>query len=164
MNRNDSAGIIMVSMVWLLLRKWLKNRHIQRILHDTDDSFEKIYNCLSYSFPVYSIGTVAWLAHHQHLPGILASIYGAVAVLALASHAKTSLTDPGAIPRSAIPCDTTNKTSIHLMCTHCQCYKPPRSHHCRICNRCVSCMDHHCPWMNNCVGVGNMSEYSHFTV
>ncbi|KAG6437160.1 hypothetical protein SASPL_102071 [Salvia splendens] len=40
-------------------------------------------------------------------------------------------------------------------CQKCSHYKPPRAHHCRICNRCVLRMDHHCIWMNNCVGHGN---------
>jgi ribosomal protein L40E len=31
-------------------------------------------------------------------------------------------------------------------CQKCQCYKPPRAHHCRVCGRCVLRMDHHCPW------------------
>jgi palmitoyltransferase len=33
--------------------------------------------------------------------------------------------------------------------------KPPLSHHCSICNKCVLKMDHHCVWMNNCVGFQN---------
>jgi palmitoyltransferase len=40
-------------------------------------------------------------------------------------------------------------------CPHCKEFKPPRTHHCRECNRCVKRMDHHCPWVNNCVGHNN---------
>ena len=50
------------------------------------------------------------------------------------------------------------------MCGQCQTFKPPGSHHCRICNRCISRMDHHCPWMNNCVGAGNLKHFLLFLV
>ncbi|CAL8101995.1 unnamed protein product [Orchesella dallaii] len=38
------------------------------------------------------------------------------------------------------------------VCKKCINPKPPRTHHCSICNRCYLNMDHHCPWVNNCVG------------
>ena len=40
-------------------------------------------------------------------------------------------------------------------CSHCQNFKPPRTHHCRECGRCVLKMDHHCPWVLNCIGFYN---------
>lgn len=111
---------------------------------------------------VYSGVTVTLLAYHNHLSGILAMSYSTICALALASHAKTTFTDPGAIPQAAVPrtsCDGQHPANraMHAMCSHCQTYKPPMAHHCRICNRCISRMDHHCPWMNNCVGIGNLS-------
>ena len=44
-------------------------------------------------------------------------------------------------------------------CNKCKCVKPPRSHHCSTCERCVLKMDHHCPWMNNCVGLTNQKSF-----
>jgi DHHC palmitoyltransferase len=110
---------------------------------------------------VYSGVTVTLLAYSNHLPGIIAISYSTICALALASHAKTTFTDPGSIPQAAVPrtMDTRpSKRAMHAMCSHCQTYKPPLAHHCRICNRCISRMDHHCPWMNNCVGIGNLSK------
>ena len=40
-------------------------------------------------------------------------------------------------------------------CGECQLPKPPRAHHCSICQVCVLSMDHHCPWVAGCVGLGN---------
>ncbi|CAJ0945967.1 unnamed protein product, partial [Mesorhabditis belari] len=31
------------------------------------------------------------------------------------------------------------------VCRRCDVYKPPRAHHCKICQRCIPRMDHHCP-------------------
>lgn len=54
-------------------------------------------------------------------------------------------TDPGGPPTE----QTFNAVSI---CKRCLCPKPPRTHHCSICNRCILKFDHHCPWLNQCIG------------
>jgi ribosomal protein L40E len=42
-----------------------------------------------------------------------------------------------------------------IICRRCDNPRPPRTHHCRTCGRCVRRMDHHCPVLNNCVGWAN---------
>ncbi|KAJ1526317.1 hypothetical protein ONE63_009467 [Megalurothrips usitatus] len=56
------------------------------------------------------------------------------------------ITPPGYPPEGSL---ITEAVSI---CKKCISPKPPRTHHCSVCNKCVLKMDHHCPWLNNCVG------------
>ena len=108
---------------------------------------------------LYSAATVTLLTCTEGIPVYLGMIYDVLCGMALACHAKTSLTDPGSVPLAAIPSEKQRlMKDSHSMCGQCQTFKPPMSHHCRICNRCISRMDHHCPWMNNCVGAGNLSK------
>lgn len=114
---------------------------------------------------LYSAVTVTFLTTTEGIPVVLGMIYTVLVTMALACHAKTSLTDPGSVPRAAVPCESQRLAQAsHSMCGQCQTFKPPASHHCRICNRCISRMDHHCPWMNNCVGAGNLKHFLLFLV
>lgn len=110
-NHSDKVGTMMSAIVWVLMG--------------------------------YSMVTISWLAQNNNLSNHIAMTYGTICSLALASHAKTMFTDPGAIPMEAVPLASLFKQGIttHAMCSHCQTYKPPNSHHCRICNRCISRMD-----------------------
>jgi hypothetical protein len=87
-------------------------------------------------------------------------IFNSLILLAYWSHLRAMLTNPGAVPKDALPVDYYESGGGHLqqsdnMCRRCQAYKPPRAHHCSTCQRCVVRMDHHCPWINNCVGAAN---------
>jgi len=55
-------------------------------------------------------------------------------------------TSPGVPPHDIV------LPEVVSICKKCIAPKPPRAHHCSICNKCILKMDHHCPWLNNCVG------------
>ncbi|KAG9413899.1 hypothetical protein AC1031_013110 [Aphanomyces cochlioides] len=91
-------------------------------------------------------------------------VFTTACFLALVSHGKAMMTDPGSVPEDAIPVALKHATKedLHRLeeqryrtCRRCKIFKPARAHHCSICERCVIKMDHHCPWVNNCVGLGN---------
>lgn len=73
--------------------------------------------------------------------------------LAVVSHVRCMLSDPGFVPKLKV------EPKNAKACRKCENWKPLRSHHCRSCRRCVHLMDHHCPWVNNCVGFGNQKYF-----
>ena len=55
------------------------------------------------------------------------------------------------------------KERVHAdFCTKCDSWKPPRTHHCRYCRRCVLMYDHHCSWVGNCIGHGNLHFFTQY--
>lgn len=68
---------------------------------------------------------------------------------------------PGFVPLGWKP-DDTNQCKYLQYCNFCKGNKPPRSHHCRKCDRCVMKMDHHCPWINTCCGHINHANFCYF--
>lgn len=124
-----------------------------------------IMSVLVWVLILYSTLTVSFLARTNGIPPMLSMAYACLASVALGCHVKTTLTDPGSVPACAVPTEAQRLRESKLsMCSQCQTFKPPLSHHCRICNRCISRMDHHCPWMNNCIGAGNLKHFLLFLI
>lgn len=117
------------------------------------------------------------VVRHLVLPSMSDTLWGAfnvvvfnlIVFLMAAAHLRAVMSDPGIVP---IPSSSLDFSDMHSgkqkmfdgwsMCTKCETYRPPRAHHCRICERCIRRMDHHCPWINNCVGEYNQKYFMQF--
>ena len=100
-------------------------------------------------------------------------------VLFLWSYYACVVTDPGTIPpdfqafAESIQLNNSDQLDINSedfkaikvsVCSKCNLKRPPRTHHCSVCGRCVLRMDHHCPFIGNCVGLYNHRFFLQFLV
>ena len=96
---------------------------------------------------------------------MLTLLYCLLAIWTLVELARTTLADPGIIPRldpgtdhsvgrpprsQTVACS--GKVVEVSFCELCRVYRPPRAEHCSVCNNCVLEFDHHCPFIGNCIG------------
>ena len=86
--------------------------------------------------------------------------------MVIITHIKSMFTSPGYVP---IPYTPPKQITIEqnpkrpeIFCNKCNNPRPPRSHHCKICDKCTLRMDHHCKWIANCVGYKNQKFFYQF--
>ena len=96
----------------------------------------------------YEVGLSYYLEHYN--------VYYAAFLVILGNYLKINVifyywhaffTNPGEVPSN-----TEEIKIVTSICKKCMHPKPPRTHHCSVCDKCVLKMDHHCPWINGCIG------------
>jgi len=136
--------------------------------------------CILIAWETHAFYTVVlpWLALGEETTKIVGYALAVVPARIYFDYARTTLTDPGR-PEAEEGSDACgiNAGSVNWMtpvdsesalsreptrCLKCGSPKPPRSHHCKVCRRCVLKMDHHCPVMNNCIGLRNHRYFCFF--
>jgi palmitoyltransferase len=126
--------------------------------------FSIIYVLFGFAVTVlYTFVTSEWAEHsifgHLHM-----ALFYSIAIIALVSHARAARTNPGRVPKNAEPLEKEGQNSryIYRECRYCESYRPPRAHHCTICDACIVKLDHHCPWTGQCIGIGNHKYFMLF--
>ncbi|KAI0454090.1 palmitoyltransferase ERF2 [Xylaria acuta] len=125
----------------------------------------------------------------RHLSPAVPILYAYIFLISISSFLRASVSDPGILPRNLhqFPPPDENEDPLRLapptndwtliksaessiaamevptkFCKSCNIWRPPRAHHCRLCDNCVETQDHHCVWVNNCVGRRNYRYFFTF--
>ncbi|XP_071828568.1 palmitoyltransferase ZDHHC16-like isoform X2 [Apostichopus japonicus] len=108
---------------------------------------------------LYVFGAPFVLSEQGWFPFIFHIVFGHWLFLNTLFNYYKGVTTPPGYPPAVL-----SDTSVATICKKCIAPKPPRTHHCSLCNKCVLKMDHHCPWLNNCVGHFNHRYFISFCI
>jgi hypothetical protein len=134
-----------------------------------------IHICRTYvarPVPVFAVGAIIYYIEHVYvfffafgyidargsdaLIKTLLVVFHLLIALVVVSYLRAVLTSPEEVVFH-LPDDVHTdgngnpRKSSETYCSLCRGNRPPRTHHCRLCGRCVQRFDHHCPWIGNCV-------------
>ncbi|KAL9056331.1 MAG: hypothetical protein Q9162_003022 [Coniocarpon cinnabarinum] len=128
-----------------------------------------------------------WLWHH--VSPAIPIVFAYVFYITMSSFFHACFSDPGILPRNLHPFPPEDVSTDPLAlgppttswvrivsgaehtgafevpvkyCPSCNIWRPPRCHHCRVCDSCIDTQDHHCMWLNNCVGRRNYRYFFSF--
>jgi hypothetical protein len=125
------------------------------------------------AFFFVEVAPYLWRGLSPSIPAVAAYLFVSSCVFLLL----TTYTEPGIIPRKAVfeltgpvPAIYTpqvvdidkDQGIFYKYCDTCKIFRPPRAHHCKLCDNCVELFDHHCSWVNNCIGKRNYCYFLSF--
>jgi palmitoyltransferase len=96
--------------------------------------------CLTFAvvYISYWIGLPYWWEKSQAMSVFLLIVGNWLLVNVVFHYYKAVRTSPGHPPQNELIVEAVS------ICKKCIAPKPPRTHHCSVCNKCVLKMDHHC--------------------
>ncbi|XP_058124268.1 palmitoyltransferase ZDHHC16 [Anopheles ziemanni] len=141
MNQSYASDVCMEPIFWF----------VDNFTHLLGPFFVFAVICLTTAVVVicYWIGLPYWWNRNRYMTVFLMTVGHWLLLNVAYNFYMAASTSPGYPPEKELIAEAVS------ICKKCISPKPPRTHHCSVCNRCVLKMDHHCPWLNNCVGYNN---------
>jgi len=151
-------------MVWQTIRRFVRNPYFARTPQDRAAFSILIVGAqLALWYETYHV-----MGYYQGNPYYHAADGGtspwsiAHVAFALFLYAN-SLANVYRMVRTRVVCDLTALGMVENAdwpyCERCMIHRPPRTHHCRVCDVCVLKRDHHCWFAGGCVGHANHRYY-----
>jgi len=146
-------------MTWQNIRRFLRNPHFARSPHDR----------AAFAMLIVGAQLALWYEtchvmqyYHSEENGGTSAGWIAHVVFSLFLYAN-SLANVYKMIRTRVICDLTvlgvAENADWPYCERCLSHRPPRTHHCRVCDICVLKRDHHCWFGGCCVGHANHRYY-----